>query len=307
MANIMQNEISSMQKPSEPMSAHNLSLPAQSELIEKGSSTILEKEEHLFYNLPKYYDMAFERDVDSDIKFFQKCFECYSDVKVKRILEPACGTGMFLEHLPRYGYQAIGYDLSDAMVEYSKLRIQNVGLSSDKADALVGNMKNMIFSESFDAAFVCINSLGYLRNNADISSHFNTMAHNIRKGGIYIAEISCMCNDIVNEKRRDETWCVHDDKITLELTWNPSSYDIANRTRHVDFRMAINDNGRYMEITEAHELRLWFYDEFKKFASDQGFEIVAIYNQNYEKIPLDIPITGELGVLFYVLKNTKSL
>lgn len=308
MENIIQNSMEITPKLSEENGRNGMIKLLQMEYIEPstmelGDSATFQQEEHLFYNLPKYYDMAFDRDLDKDIEFFQKCFRDYSEVEVYRILEPACGTGMFLENLPKYGYQAIGYDLSEKMVQYSKLRILKRGLNQEQADVFVGDMKNKIFREKFDAAFICINSLGYLKTDPEINAHFKTMAQNLKKGGLYIVEISCKCDDISNEKRKDETWAVNMDGIKLKLTWNPSSYDIVNRIRHVDFEMIINDNGNIIEIKEAHELRLWLYEEFKQFVSNNGFEIIAIYDQNYQKIPSNNPITGELGVLFYVIRN----
>ncbi len=258
---------------------------------------------HKFYNYPKYYDKAFTRDVKSDISFFKKCFQQYSDGEVKRVLEPACGPGMFLEILPEYGYFALGYDLNPAMVEYAKEKLKRSGLTVNQADVIEGNMKFMKFEEKFDVAFICINSLGYLRSEEDISSHFKVMAESLKTGGIYIVEISCKCDDIRNEKKFDDTWYIKEDNFDLELTWAINWYDLEQRIRHVDFHMIINDNGYKTEVEEAHELRLWIFDEFKQFSKSSGFEIVGIYNQNYEKIAENIPITGELGALFFILKK----
>ncbi|MFX1241963.1 MAG: class I SAM-dependent methyltransferase [Promethearchaeota archaeon] len=264
------------------------------------------KENHQFYNFPKYYDMAFTRDVKSDVNFFNKCFQQYTDLKVRNILEPACGPGMFLEILPQFNYFVLGYDLNPAMVEYSKERIRNCGITGDQADVIVGNMKDLQFNEKFDAAIICINSLGYLRNNEEIISHFKAMGKSIKKGGIYVVEISCMCNDFNNEKKLDDTWYVNDENVELELTWAVNWYDINNRVRHVDFKMIVNENGRKLIVEEAHELRLWLFSEFKDFVKYGGFEIVGIYNQSYELIPESTPISGELGALFFVLKNLRT-
>jgi len=269
-------------------------------------STKTSDELHHFYDFPKYYDMAFTRDVKSDVSFFSKCFQQYTDLDVRHVLEPACGPGMFLEILPQFGYFALGYDLNPSMVKYSKERINNCSLTFDQADAIVGNMNSVQFNEQFEAAIICINSLGYLRSNEDITAHFKAMGKSIKKGGIYIVELSCMCNDFKNEKKLDDTWYINDNDIELELTWAINWYDVEHRIRHVDFRMVVNENGRNFIVEEAHELRLWLYDEFKKFAESGGFEIVGIYNQKYELIPESTPISGELGALFFILKNVKN-
>ncbi|MFX1388296.1 MAG: class I SAM-dependent methyltransferase, partial [Promethearchaeota archaeon] len=198
---------------------------------------------------------------------------------------------------------ALGYDLNLAMVEYSKERLKKAGLTINNAEVIEGNMKNIKFDNKFDAAFICINSLGYLRDGEDISAHFRLMGESIKEGGLYIVEISCQCNDLQNEKKYDDTWYVKEDGFDLELTWEVKWYDIEHRIRHVDFHMIINENGNKTVISEAHELRLWIFDEFKQFVKLGGFEIVGIYNQNYESISENIPITGELGALFFILKK----
>jgi len=164
----------------------------------------------------------------------------------------------------------------------------------------------MKFDKKFDAAFICINSLGYLKSDEDISSHFRVMGESIKIGGIYIVEISCKCNNIINEKKLDDTWYIKGDDVELELTWVINWYDEERRIRHVDFRMVIKENGEEILVEEEHELRLWIFDEFKNFTNSNGFEIVGIYNQNYERISKDIPITGELGALFFILKNVST-
>ncbi|MFX0003552.1 MAG: class I SAM-dependent methyltransferase [Candidatus Hodarchaeota archaeon] len=262
-----------------------------------------ETSSHKFYNFPKYYDKAFTRDVKSDIAFFKKCFQQFSDINVKRVLEPACGPGMFLEILPEFGFNALGYDLSQAMVDYAKEKLKRSGLNINQAEVVVGDMKNMKFDDKFDAAFICINSLGYLRKEEDVSSHFKVMGDSLKTNGIYIVEISCKCDDIRNEKKFDDTWYVREENFDLELTWAINWYDLEKRVRHIDFSMVINDNGHKTEVEEAHELRLWIFDEFKQFANSGGFEIVGIYNQNYERIAENIPVTGELGALFFILKK----
>ena len=85
--------------------------------------------------------------------------------------------------------------------------------------------------------------------------------------------------------------------------WKISWYDVPNRIRHVDFRMKGIDHGKEFIFQEPHELRLWFFDEFKDFAEINGFKIVGIFNQNYQKIDYSYKINGELGALFFILKK----
>ena len=44
-------------------------------------------------------------------------------------------------------------------------------------------------------------------------------------------------------------------------------------------------------------------DRFRELAQSGGFEIVGIFNQNYELVSEQEKISGELGVLYFVLKK----
>ncbi len=288
-------------KSREASSPHRTTTKSKSDVCGL-TEEVLAEEELTLYNLPKYYDIAFSRDVSGEINFYISCFKKYCNFEVKRILEPACGSGVFLLTFPKYGYYITGYDLSPKMVEYANEKIEKAGLS-DRAKAIVGDMLTMRFNEKFDAAIIAINSLGYLHTDQEIVSHFKAVSESLVKGGLYIVEISCACQNLEGEKKPDETWFVEMNGIKIEATWNPYHYDTKNKLRCVKFRMRGQDNGSAFEFEEEHKLRLWYYEDFKRLAQEGGFKIVAIYNQEYQPIPIDSYITGELGALYYVLVN----
>lgn len=256
----------------------------------------------MLYDLPKYYDIAFSRDITKEIEFFINCFKKYARIEVKRVLEPACGSGIFLTAFPKYGYHITGYDINPHMVSYAREQIEKTGFVG-KAEALWGDMRTMKFNAQFDAAINLISSLSYCVSDEDLRSHFRAMAESLHKGGIYIVEIFCACEDIKNEIMPDETWFAERDKIKIEATWHPKSYDLKNKIRHIIFKMKVEDEGKILTLEENHDLRLWFFEDFKRLTQEAGFRIEAIYNQKYELIPAESHITGELGALYYILIN----
>ncbi len=254
------------------------------------------------YDLSKYYDTAFSRDLSKEVEFLIHCFKNYASFEVKRILEPACGSGILLAAFAKHGYHITGYDYSPKMVAYAKEQIEKSGYT-DKVEILLGDMRTIKFDEKFDAAINLINSLGYCFSDNDLIRHFRAMAECIRKGGLYIVEISCACEDIKNEKKPDETWFSEKDGIKIEATWCPESYDMKNKIRQVNFRMKVEDGGRMFVFEEKHDLRLWFFEDFKRLVQEAGFRIEAIYDQDYNLVLNNGHITGELGALYYVLVN----
>ncbi len=264
-------------------------------------------EQYRFYKLPKYYHLVFKRTIDGDFEFFRSLFKLYCNFDVKRILEPACGSGIFIEKFANHGYNIKGYDLSKKMVQYCNQRLQKNIEIRNNYKVITGDMRNKIFKKESDAAFICINSLGYLRTDEDIISHFKTMSKSLRDGGIYIVEISCKCENIQNEIKKDDIWYTKEDHIEIKAQWIIKRYNIEKKIREIDFQMTIRENGKKKEIKEIHNLRLWIFEDFKQLASLGGFTLIGIYNQNYESVSELSEINGELGALYFILKNNKTI
>jgi SAM-dependent methyltransferase len=260
--------------------------------------------EKKLYYLPGYYDIAFSYDLSGEIQFFTRCFHTHADGEVKRILEPACGSGRLVLPLARSGYYVLGYDISEEMVAYTRDKIERAGLTHN-AEVVLGDMRTARFKETFDAAINLINTIGYLISDDDILNHFSAMSYSLRTGGIYIVELSCASENLRNEEKLDDTWVAERDGIKIQATWHTERYDLANKRKYNICTMSIEDekeSKRFMFI-EPHIMRLWFFDDFKCLSRAGGFTLKAIYNQSYERVPLNAPICGELGNLYFILKK----
>nr|MDO8110898.1 class I SAM-dependent methyltransferase [Candidatus Sigynarchaeota archaeon] len=260
--------------------------------------------EFQFYEMPKYYDMALERDTCPEIEFYKRMFDEFSDVKpVKRVLEPACGTGLFLEWLPKFDFYAAGYDLAEPMVKFAKERLDKLGYTGKKADAYVGDMRTIRFEKKFDAAINLVNSIGYLTKDEDIINHFKVTADSLNDGCIYSIEVGLKCDDFKNEYMPDETWHVNKDGIEVTCTWQPHDYDEPNKIRHIAFHMKVNDHGKIIEVNETHSLRLWTHEDLVDLAGKGGFKLMGVYLQDFSRIPDSQRIVGDPGGLYYILKK----
>lgn len=258
-----------------------------------------------FYNLSKYYDLAMDRDTIPEIDFLQRMVNEYSDVNpVHRILETACGTGLYLEWFPRFGFYAAGYDISPQMVQFTRERLDRLGYGPETADVFLGDMRSIRFDEKFDAAISLVNSVGYLTTDDDIINHFKVTADSLNDGCLYIIEVGLQCDDFANEKTDDETWYVTRDGIKIESTWQPQDYDEPNKIRHILVQMKIDDNGKCKKFSEIHNLRLWTHDDLVALANEGSFEVMGVYLEDFSRITDSERITGDPGGLYYVLKKS---
>nr|MDO8110899.1 class I SAM-dependent methyltransferase [Candidatus Sigynarchaeota archaeon] len=260
-------------------------------------------EDHAFYKNPLYYDIVFDGDIKDEIEFYKRCFDEYAGVKVKKVLEPACGNGLYLEMMAKAGFTITGYDLAPEMVKYSQERVRKAGVG--KAVTVVeGDMRSITFKDKFDAAINQINSLAYLTKDADIISHFKVTADSLVDGGIYIVELTLKCDEFEQEHKKDETWTMERDGVVCTATWRPNRYDVKNKLRHIDFKMHVDDHGKTFDVAETHELRLWTYDDIVSLVKAGGLDLVAAIDGIYKKIPDGARITGDTYEFpYFILKK----
>jgi SAM-dependent methyltransferase len=261
---------------------------------------IMEEKNELYSN-PKYYDVAFGWDPVEEIQIFRMIFEQHVPFPVKRILEPACGTGRFLVSLPPYGYDVVGYDQSGDMIAFARKRISEEGLYK-KAIALIGEMQAARFAERFDAAINPINSFAYLLSDGDILAHLLNTSVSLKRDAVYIIQLSCMFDNPENFKASQ--WKLKKFGIEIETTWKIVDQIVSSKTCYHHSLLKIEEKGRELILEENHKLRLWTYEDLKQLTKATGkFVLEAIYDEKGNAVPLDSHINGEMGNLYYVLKN----
>ena len=262
--------------------------------------------EKKLYYLPVYYDIAFSYDITGELNFFTACFEAYADIEVSRVLEPACGSGRLLLPLAERGYHVLGYDISEEMVAYTRDKIEQVGLNGH-AEVVLGDMRTLKCKETFDAALNLLNTIGYLLSDADILRHFKAIAYSLRHGGIYIVELACAPANPSTQEQPEDTWFAERNGVKVQTTWHTERYDYARKRKYNICKMKVEDRGaqgkKEFMFIEPHVLRLWFAEDVKRLSAAGGFVLKAIYNQDFEGVPLDAPLSGEQGNLYFVLKK----
>jgi SAM-dependent methyltransferase len=144
---------------------------------------MLETVEGNIYDYPKYYDLVYGSDWKAEVNFLTACFNRFASGKVKRIFEPACGTGRLMFRMGRAGYDVSGLDLNPKVVAFCNRRLERAGLPPT---AFVGDMSDFTLPLKVDAAFNTINSFRHLATEAQALGHLQCVANSLRTGGIYV-------------------------------------------------------------------------------------------------------------------------
>jgi len=153
------------------------------------------------YDYPKYYDLVFGSDWKAEFDFLEDCFARFAGRRVRRLFEPACGTGRLLFRLAKAGYRVAGNDLNPKAVAYCNQRFQRHGL---KPAAEVGDMCDFSLRRPVDAAFNMINSFRHLPDENAAEAHLRCVARALAPGGLYLLGLHLTPG--VEQECTEESW-----------------------------------------------------------------------------------------------------
>ena len=136
-----------------------------------------------WYETPLYYDIIFDVDTVREADFLEAVYARYVLSRGKRVLEPASGSGRLLIELARRGWRATGFDSSEAMLRYSRQRLEQEGLSARLVHA---RMQDFELAGPYDLAHCLVSTFKYLLEEGDARSHLERVAGALAPGGVYV-------------------------------------------------------------------------------------------------------------------------
>lgn len=100
-----------------------------------------------------------------------------------RVLDPACGPGLWLSHFQKGGAEVAGCDLEARAIALASDRLPKRG-----AKVLVGDMRRPPdeLGAEFDCAINLDNSIGHLADYMDVAEHLASIRRRLSPRGIYI-------------------------------------------------------------------------------------------------------------------------
>ena len=250
------------------------------------------------YDYPKYYDLIFGSDCSAELHFLKGTFERYAKRPVKRLFEPACGTGRLLIKFARAGYDVAGLDLNPHAVKFCNDRLKRYGYP---AGAFVGDMAKFQLKKPVDAGFNLINSFRHLGNDSQARSHLECMAAATSKGGLYL--LAMHISPTKGEPVASESWSARRGNLAINTHMWIIERDLRKRNEHLGITFNIYTPLRHCRIEDTMDYRMYSAKQMQKLIeSVSSWEIVAIHDFTYD---IDEPITIDADTedVVYVLRK----
>ncbi|WAW14381.1 class I SAM-dependent DNA methyltransferase [Peptostreptococcus equinus] len=200
-----------------------------------------------------------------------------NNIKVKNILELACGTGNITIPLTRRGYDIAGIDISEEMLDvaYNKSIEENTTLVLLEQDIV--ELDFDIYD--LDCVLCACDGFNYITSIEDLDKVFTKVHQQLKDGGIFVFDISShfklkniLGNNFMGQSRKDLSYMwtnYYDDQIQL-------------LEMELDFFVKIDadddeEDNLYEKYSEVHLQRAHKEEEIIKLLEKVGFEDIKSF------------------------------
>lgn len=135
-----------------------------------------------FYSQSSLYSAFFEPSIEIR-KSIDRLAKRHLGRSPRRVLDPACGPGLWLAHFQKAGAEVAGCDLEERAIALAAKRLPKRG-----ARVTVGDMRRPPdeLGADFDCAINLDNSVGHLADYMDVAEHLGSIRRRLTPRGIYI-------------------------------------------------------------------------------------------------------------------------
>ncbi len=227
------------------------------------------KADESFTSIAPYYDrLMSDVNYGAWIKYIEELFS-YAGSRPHKILDLACGTGTPTLLLADRGYEVVGVDRSEEMLEVARSKLKK----GDRVRLLKQDIRKLELDEKFDAALCLFDSLNNLLKEEDLFKAFERTRIHLEDGAPFIFDLNtpyCLryyWGDNVRVKEDDD----------LISIWR-TSYNRKKGTSRLHITLLVPlGNGLFNRIDEEHLEKGYEREDVERLLREAGFERVYAF------------------------------
>lgn len=195
------------------------------------------------------------------------------------ILELGCGTGNITLQLLEKGYEVVGIDISEEMLEIAREKTQHFG---DKIILLAQDITKLDFDVyEIDCVVMANDTFNYITDKNKIKKLLEYLHPRLKVGGQLIFDISSyhklkntLGNNVFGESFED-----------MAFLWE-NYFDEASEQVTMEINIFSKQAGLYKRETETHIQKAYHTNEIEKILQDIGYRNIRIYGDFNKKTPI---------------------
>ena len=221
------------------------------------------------------YDVVYrDKDYAREVEAIGRLFERYKAGTIKSVLDLGCGTGRHAILLARSDLDVVGVDQSDAMLEHAR-KLAQESKPGNSLTFIKGDVRDFDVGDTFDAALMMFNVLGYMTSNDDLLAALRSVRRHVRDGGLFVFDIwygpavaAHPPTDQIKEFKRPAGDMIR--LATGKLYPQENRYDVSIRL------ITIDNNAVKGDTVESHPVRYFFPLEIDLALRQAGFRMATI-------------------------------
>jgi SAM-dependent methyltransferase len=235
--------------------------------------------EKIFGNYAEYYDLLnSDKDYSWETKYHEQIFASFP-IKIRSILELGSGTGSHVVNLYEVGYKVLGVDISEDMVRLGKAKLHNAGIDEVDANIIVGDIRSIDLSKTFDLVLSSFHVMSYMVTNQDLTDAFSTARRHLEIGGYFVFDF-WFTPGVKNIKATSRTKTLSNNEISVTRTAEPLHIDELNCVDIQYFFKVTNlKDLKTISFDEIHRMRHLEISEVMDLCADD-FELVVVFGEN---------------------------
>jgi SAM-dependent methyltransferase len=250
------------------------------------------------YDYPQYYDIAFQAYTQREADFIEAACRKYCSFDVRRLLEPACGSGRLVTELAARGYQMTAFDLSEPALSYLRRRLKRRRLHAETFQA---EMSAFRLSRRVDAAYCTVNTFRHLLTEQAARDHLERIASSLRPGGIYVLGMHLLALDVNEEDVGRWTARRGDTKVTVRLRILRT--DVRRRIENLRVWLLVLHGSKELQLTYDFQFRTYLPRQFRQLLdSVPSLELCDVYDFRYD-IKQPFAVNDEMAYSVFVLRR----
>ncbi len=215
---------------------------------------------------PDYLKIDFQPNTDNEVAFMTEALELG---KGSKLLDAACGYGRHMIPLLRQGIDVTGCDLSSFMIEEAKRRLDEGNSDEREVSASFVNcdLRELPYTEEFDAACLMFNSFGYFKSEDDNFRVLAAVSDSLKDDGLFLLDL--VNRDYLIRHPAGKDWIERDDAVILE----EKHFDAVRNRSEIDVHVIDGDGKR----SYHHSIRLYPLTEIAMLLEAAGLAVESVY------------------------------
>ena len=228
----------------------------------------------------KVYDLFMDNIPYEEWTDYVKELFAEEGIKEGILLDLGCGTGSVTELLAESGFDMIGIDNSEEMLEIAMEKREESGhdilylLQDMREFELYGTVKGVVS--------IC-DSMNYILDDEDLLDVFKLVHNYLDNEGIFIFDMNTMYK--YEQILADNTFA--EDREESSFIWE-NYYDEEEKINQYDLSLFVQEeDGRYRKYEETHLQRAYEQQCVEELIKESGLELLHVYDAFTKDLPAE--------------------